>query len=54
MTPIWTSVPVGDVDVMAKAMEAAPQEILKPPASWLEQYQLDVVTRQYEAVLCAD
>ena len=42
-------VPVGDVDAMAKAMEAALKgDIKKPPKSWLEQYQLDVVTRQYE------
>jgi glycosyltransferase involved in cell wall biosynthesis len=48
-------VPVGDVDLMAKAMKAALRgDTRKPPESWLEQYQLDVVTRQYEAVLCAD
>ena len=45
-------VPVGDVDAMVKAMEAVLKgDIKKPPKSWLEQYQLDVVTQQYESVL---
>jgi len=48
-------VPVENIDVMAKAMEAVLMgDIRKPPKAWLEQYQLDVVTRQYETVLCAN
>jgi len=45
-------VPVEDVEAMAKAIEATLSgEIRQPPQSWLEQYQLDVITRQYEVVL---
>jgi glycosyltransferase involved in cell wall biosynthesis len=44
-------VPVGDVDAMAKAMEAILMaDIRKPPKSWLAQFTLGAVIPPYKAV----
>jgi glycosyltransferase involved in cell wall biosynthesis len=44
-------VPVGDVDAMAKAMEAILMaDIRKPPKSWLEQFTIGAIIPQYKAV----
>ena len=44
-------VPVGDVQEMAKAMEATLLgDVRKPPQGWLDQFTLQVVIPQYKAV----